>query len=187
VYFDTNVYDHIDKGFIPADEVSALRAAVTGGALTAYVSSADIEEILGQWCTDRVAAVRKLQVVRDLAGFDRLLKEPPDLLTEAIAAYAGGESPPSPFLGEASRQYLAEHLHAVAAGNWSALDDEIAATIAGVRRRKATYLRGMPEVRARTTVAVQGPETMDWQTFAACWAEAAPHGPRPWCSGGSPP
>jgi hypothetical protein len=49
VYFDTNVYDHIDKGYIAGQEVDALRMALGRGDVTAHLSIADVEELLGQW------------------------------------------------------------------------------------------------------------------------------------------
>jgi hypothetical protein len=73
-YFDTNVYDHIDKAYIAPADVDALRLALSSGELTAHLSIAAGDELLGQWKTDRSAAVRKLQIARDIVGF---VKEAP--------------------------------------------------------------------------------------------------------------
>jgi hypothetical protein len=94
-YFDTNVYDHIDKAYVASADVDALRIASKGGELIARLSIADVEELLGQWETNRGAAVRKLQIARDIVGFQEILKQPCDLLKDAFKAYAAGELPPS--------------------------------------------------------------------------------------------
>ena len=54
-YFDTNVYDQIDKGRIPSAELDVLRSALKDGRLIGYLGIPVIVELLGQWETDRVA------------------------------------------------------------------------------------------------------------------------------------
>src|SRR5690348_2308079 len=86
VYFDTNVYDRIDKGEVPSTDVDALRHALSERTLAANLSIADVEELLGQWETNRPAAIRKLQLARDLVGFAEMLKQPSELLADAFKA-----------------------------------------------------------------------------------------------------
>src|ERR1700731_538072 len=100
VYFDTTVYSHIDKGWIGKEVVDMLRGTLLTAKLTARLSVTNIEELLGQWETDRPAAIRKLCLARDFVGFEKLLKPPNVLLEEAIRAYASETSSPSPFLPE---------------------------------------------------------------------------------------
>jgi hypothetical protein len=83
VYFDINVYDRIDKGCVSPSDVDALRLALRRGNLTANVSIVDIEELLGEWETNRPAAVSKLKTARELIGFDEILNQPSSLLTRS--------------------------------------------------------------------------------------------------------
>src|SRR5437867_10147920 len=116
VYFDTNVFDHIDKGLITDPEVEELRAAITGKRLDVHLSIADVEELLGQWESDRAAAIRKLRVAGDLVGFDRLLLPAQAILENAIRSYAEGRPPAAMFAPRRQRLYLAGALSKVAAG-----------------------------------------------------------------------
>ncbi len=103
-YFDTNVYSRIAKNQVSGDEVQALRAALARRDVVAHLSLVDVEELLGQWETDRRPdAVRRLRVARDLVGFDGILKSPADLLRETIQAYAAGSPMPPPTLPRPTR------------------------------------------------------------------------------------
>ncbi len=133
VYFDTNVYDHIEKGFISSDKVDSFREAVRQGEVLAHLSVADVEELLGQWETDRPSVVRKLQVARDLVGFDGILKQPADLLREAITAYASSAPLPSPMLPQRERQLLKDCLDRISVEN-GRLSREVSQIVADVRR-----------------------------------------------------
>jgi hypothetical protein len=168
-YFDTNVYDHIDKGQVRAEEVQAVRAALARGAVVAHLSLVDVEELLGQWDTPhRPDAVRRLCVARDLVGFDGILKSPADLLTEAIRAYAAGMPMLPPTLPRPMRQLVKRELTRVAEGS-THLADEVSLLVAAVRAKKAKFLRGMtpaaPDARQ---------EARDWApTFPRLWERAA--------------
>lgn len=178
VYFDTNVFDHIDKGYIPAELVRALQTAIGRDAVAAPLSLADVEELLGQWETDRPAAVRKLRLARDLVGFDGLLKPPAQILTEAIRAYAVGAPPPAPTLQRRERRYIAGVLDKVARGS-TALNTVVSGIVADVRASKEAFLAGMGEAGAAAGSELAG--SPEWQeakawalTFADFWAKAAP-------------
>ena len=73
-YLDTCVYDRIDKGQVPAEEIRALQIAIARREVGVHLSLADVEELLGQWETDRPAALRKLRLAQELVGFKGLLK-----------------------------------------------------------------------------------------------------------------
>lgn len=75
-YFDTNVYDWIDKQAIPRQELDALRAALNQRKLIVHVSTLNLEELHGEWETNRQAAVRKLWIVNDLIGSNRINTRP---------------------------------------------------------------------------------------------------------------
>jgi hypothetical protein len=98
IYFDTNVYDQIDKGKIPSSELEALRLAFKDGRLIGHLGIPVIEELLGQWEWDRASVVRKLILAHDLVGFDKILNAGAVLLREGVRAYAEYNSVPSPFL-----------------------------------------------------------------------------------------
>lgn len=176
-YFDTNIYDHIDKGWVPAEEVDALSAALRRREVVAHLSLADIEELLGQWETDRLAAIRKLRLARDLVGFDGLLKQPADLLTEAIQAYAVGAPPPSATLSRYYRRFLAACLNKVA--DESTTFNGVVSNIVGdVAKNKKEFLAGMADADARASAELKSSEA--WReakgwvlTFDAFWAKAA--------------
>jgi len=177
-YLDTSVYDRIDKGQVPAEEIRALRTALAHREVGAHLSLADVEELLGQWETDRPAAVRKLRLARDLVGFKGLLKPPARLLAEAIQAYAVGAPPPSPTLPRDQRRYLAACLEKVADGS-TAFNSVVSGIVADVRRNKEDFLAGMAESGERTAAELNRSDA--WQeakrwapTFDAFWAKAAP-------------
>ena len=92
-YLDSNVYNDIERGTIPTADFEDSVEAVKNGRLVVRAGLVDFEEILGVWKSDRQVALRRLRVLRDLAGFDKLLNQPSDLLAGAIQAYAAGASP----------------------------------------------------------------------------------------------
>lgn len=176
VYFDTNVYDHIHKGYVPAEDVKAVRAALEKGDLVAHLSVADVEELLGQWESDREAAVRKLGMARDLAGFDRMLKPPATLLEDAIRAFAAGAPVPAVTLPRQERRSIASALHRVAKGN-RALSAEVSRIVADVRAIKEEFRRRMREALDRTVAELKldayGDEERRALKFEAFWTRAA--------------
>ena len=94
-YFDTNVYDHIDKGRISEDDVVGLHAALSSKRLGILLGIGDVEELLGHWEADRAEVLRALRLIEAVAGFGRLVRQPHEILEEAIRAYAEEAPPPS--------------------------------------------------------------------------------------------
>ena len=135
VYFDTNVYDRLGEGSIPAQEEQALRAALRRGNFTVRLGLADLDELVGQWDTDRVATITELKIARELVGFHDMLKQPNDLLYEAIEAYATGASPPSIALPEKERRLVVGRLSDVIGGSHR-YDRALSDTVVGVRALK---------------------------------------------------
>lgn len=182
-YFDTNVYDHIDRGWISSDEAEALRSALAGGELVAHLSLADIEELLGQWETDRDVAIRKLRIARDLIGFDEILDQPCELLANAIRAYAAGQPPPSPVLPLNQRGIVAKHLHRVAEGD-TRLDSVVSNIVEQIRLMKERFRTAMEKARNEVhtglnwearSLAERRSISFDqfWSSEAEAYAEAA--------------
>src|SRR5207245_11365618 len=92
---------------------------------------ADIDVLLGDWETNRSAAVGRLQIARDLVGFDDILKQPRDLLEDTIRAYAAGAPTPSQILPPDQQELIAECLYRVARGR-TAVDHVVQEIVGGV-------------------------------------------------------
>jgi hypothetical protein len=175
-YFDANVYDHIDKGYIPAEEVDAVRTAINRGAMVPYFSLIDVEEVVGQWETDRPAAVRKLRLARDLVGFRRMLKPTFMLMEDGVRAYAAGKQPPAPILPRDQRLFIQRELNRIAADS-PTLSREVSGIVADVRRTKESFRDSMARALERTLAELK-PETYSDEerralTFEGFWARAA--------------
>ncbi len=80
VYFDTNVFDHIHKGIgvTEADRL-ALRSAVKTGRISLVLSFLNLEEVLSSMESSPSQANAELQLILDLADWQRLVK-PPNML-----------------------------------------------------------------------------------------------------------
>jgi hypothetical protein len=94
--------------------------------------------LLGDWETNRSAAVARLQVV----GFDEILKQPRDLLGDAIRAYAAGEPAPPEILSADQQELVKDCLYRAARGR-SSVDHVVSEIVAGVRTLKAEFSRDM--------------------------------------------
>jgi hypothetical protein len=171
-YFDTNVYDRIDKGHVPVPEVLALRDALSQGRLIAHLSVSDIEELLGDWETKRQLAVKRLRVAGELVGFAHVLKAPPDLLEESIRAYAAGIPEPSPILPRKERRFIAAALGRIVGGSRS-LAPHLSEMVAHVRRLKRTFLHSMRERGTELAKRIVASEAAG--TFEEFWATDAVH------------
>jgi len=187
VYLDTNIYNDIERAAVPADDVRDFRAAVASGELVVRGSIVDLEESLGLWKEDRAAAQRRLHIFRELAGFDRLLNQPSDLLEGAIQAYAAGASMPSPLLPRRERLQVAASLERIAAGD-AKLDRIVDEILAGVRAQKESVQAGMNAGREKVVAELNSKYRPDelravqfegfFEGGALGWAEdyAAPTG-----------
>ncbi len=142
-YLDANVYNDVERGNIPAEEVAAFRAVRDRGDLVPRLSVVDLEESLGLWGSDRAAALKRVQIIRDLAGFDNQLKQPGDLLAEAIRAYATRATAPSPLMARPERRHLASILEKMAKGRQ---------ILADVKTQKESFRAAMQESLAKTLV-----------------------------------
>jgi len=154
LYLDTTIYDHIEKGYFPVTDVEALRAAIARRKIIAHVSIPNVEELVGDFTRQRDAAIRRLRIAHDLAGFDCLLKQPSDILNEAIAAYAKANAAPSPLLPTGERKRLRALLDRFLGGDTSSNADMVA-IVNGVRRMKEEHRGSMQEGRKR---ALNDPE-----------------------------
>jgi hypothetical protein len=149
VYFDTTVYDAIAKDEVPFQDLDALRPMIARRKIVAYPSIVDVEELLGQWETEPAEAVRRLQIMGGLVGFSPMLKQPVDLLDDAIRAYAAKIAPPSPTLRPRDDATVAEHLRRIVRGDRS-LDPKITEVVAHVKKRKQEAHTMFAEARSQS-------------------------------------
>jgi hypothetical protein len=148
-YLDTNVYSALaDEGQIPAEDQAGLKAALAQGALVAPVSLANIDELLGGLDSDRPATIRRLKLMRGLVGFHGMLKQPRDLLRDAIEAYAAGVEAPPVTLPEPERRKVVLFLADVLAGS-TRHDQDLKQIVDGVGGLKGTWLASMLDAQRR--------------------------------------
>ena len=146
VYFDTTVYDDIAKGDVAAEDIESVRRLATRGAIRAYPSLMNVEELLGQWDSERGEALRRIKILRDLVGFDNMLKQPRDLLDEAINAYAQWGITPPVTLARHHRDIVARNLDELLRG---IAKTNVSNIVADVRALKDGFRRAMTETRDR--------------------------------------
>jgi hypothetical protein len=174
VYFDTNVYDHIEKGYVASADVDALRLALSRGDLIAHLSIVDVEEFLGQWKTNRTAAIRKLQIAHDIVGFDEILKQPRDLLEDGVRAYAEGNAAPSPIMPLDQQKVIEASLLRIVGGD-TRLDPVVSDSLEKMRLMNDRFLRNMTD--SRTEVLAEWEEIVAKAghnvTFEEYWAAGA--------------
>ncbi len=173
IYLDTTVYDHIDKGYISPSEVLTLRAAIARGDIVGHLGVGNVEELLGQWKTDRGAAVRKLRLARDLFRFESLLKPPMETITDALRSYADGKPLPSPFLAEEQRRIVAPALTDVLDGGLR-LSAAMSEMVEHVRRLKETFVSSMRERGVAIAARMLAPDAKgQYPSFEEYWAAMA--------------
>ncbi len=172
VYLDTTVYDRIAKREIDSADVDALRRAIARRRLKVYLGLSTLEELLGQWETGRHEAVRRVQLARDLVGFDLLLKPSAELLGEDIRAYAKGAPTPPATISQASRRHLVSRLEQQIARGERGLDSEVTSLIADVHRRKGRFREDARQAQGRVReylrhqgVSAGDLQTLTWQDF----------------------
>ena len=178
-YFDTCVFSEVDRGNagrVPPSDVAALREAMSRQNLLVRVSLADIDELVGELQGDRQAMVRKLKIVRSLVGFQGMLKQPSDLLRDAIRAYAEGAPLASVTLPEGDRRAVVSCLSEVAAGSMR-VDVALAKIAAGVSELKDAAWAGMKKAQAETLAELgwenRDPEERRSLTFRMFWDAGA--------------
>ena len=105
VYFDTNVFGHLyDKtGGITQDVEDQLKSIVVDGKVSIVLSLLNFEEILamlGPNGKNAEQVEKRLQFVLELADLRKIVKQPMDLLTDDIHAYACTGMEVDPFLSD---------------------------------------------------------------------------------------
>jgi hypothetical protein len=180
-YLDSNAHGVMADGIAPvappAADVEAFRVAVQAGLLVAPVSLANLDELLGVVVTDPSRATVRLASVQRLVGFHGMLKQPADLLREAIEAYAAGVAAPPVILPEAERLSVVRILTEVRAGS-RRHDDTLQQIATDVRQMKAKWEKDIEAARQLAHVALKkvAPKRSDRQalSFADYFATAGP-------------
>ena len=175
-YYDANIYNDIERGDISPEDVAALKAARARGAITPYLSFADIEEFVGGvWEANKELARSRLRIAQEHVGFEGLLKPPSVLLTEAIQAYVSGASIPARTLGRHDRRFHAKVLREVAAGN-TTYNPQMSQIAADVKKLKEDGLAGMKEARDKSRAELMAKYTqreLSGVSFSEFFADGA--------------
>jgi len=154
-YLDANVYNDIERKAVPVDDVEATRAARNSGALIIRLGICDLEEsALAVWEKDLPLALRRLAIMRELAGFDNLLKQPSDVLDMAIRVYATGGLQPSPLLPPAQRLDIANRI-AEGIGNPTAFAPVVKDIIRGIEEQKESTRRMLADGQERSLIQLK--------------------------------
>jgi len=188
-YLDANVYNDIERNAVPTEEVEATRAARKRGALVIQLGICNLEEsAFAVWEKDLSLALRRLAVMRELAGFDNLLQQPSDVLDMAIRACAAGtllQLPP--LLPRAQRREIARRIRE-GIGNPAAFAPMVKKIVRGIEEQKENTRKVLAEGRDRTLAECRarfGPRGLRnvsfdefFQIESAHWAEefARPQG-----------
>ncbi len=163
-YFDNCVYSETAataNSKIKADELVGLKAALTSGKLVVRMSIADIEEQLGDLDKSPKMAVERLRAARNLVGFQGMLKQPRDLLADAVRAYVDGTQPPAVTLSEPERRGLVfNYLSPLLAGKASTIRFALE-VLSDVRAQKTQFFESMAEARPLTL------DLLNWKALNA--------------------
>jgi hypothetical protein len=146
IYCDNTFYDFLDKGRFPHEEVEALEGLIASGRILGYFSPVNAAELVGQWETNREAAVRKFRTAQDLFSFENLLKQPADLLRDEVKAYGEGFASPPKTMTPSMRAVFADQLRSIARGDTSA-DAVARKVIADVKGMKDDALKQASDAR----------------------------------------
>jgi len=138
-YFDTSVPSGIVNGQVLAEDVVALKAAFTRGELIAPIGPVILDELAGELAGNRDGMIKKLKLLQEFGTFHGMLKQPSDILKEAIQAYAGGNEPPVVTLPEDERRNSVRVLTGVIAGSRS-YDADFQVVVGGVSALKLDWL-----------------------------------------------
>ena len=103
-----------------------------------------VEELLDQWNSERGEALRRIKILRDLVGFDNMLKQPRDLFDEAIHAYAQWGITPPVTLARDHRDIVAGNLDELLRGK---AKTNVSNIVADVRALKDGCRRAMAKTR----------------------------------------
>ena len=94
VYFDTNVYSHIQNlqhGLTKAD-VAKLFAKLRADKIRVYLSAAVLEETISAILSNEKQAVRELRLIHRIAKRKKILNDYKEILDSIFRSYAKGQS-----------------------------------------------------------------------------------------------
>jgi hypothetical protein len=99
LYFDTNVYDHIDKRLGVSDgDIAQLRRCLGAGGAVLRLSVFNLEEAVGLVRSRPHAARTLAKLMRDLASLERFFREPGELAKLSVLSAIRRTEAPDPYL-----------------------------------------------------------------------------------------
>jgi len=99
LYFDTNVYDHINKRLgVSGGDVGYLRRYLKAGGAVLRLSVFNLEEAVGLVRSRPHAARTLANLMRDLASLDKFFREPGELAELSVLSAIRGTEAPDPCL-----------------------------------------------------------------------------------------
>lgn len=152
-YFDTNIFDHIHKriGFTDSD-LSALRSAVKAGKIKILLSVLNLEETSAALDSCPDVAIAELQLILELADWQRFVKPTNMLLSDDIGCYARGVSVIPPFITDpvlwSNLEKLRNASQKDAADFWADLKDK-------TQKQKEDFMRAMREGKEKIALHVE--------------------------------
>jgi len=101
LYFDTNVFDHIQKGInISKEERNYLFEKIIKKEILIGLSLLNIEEILLYYSSDPKNAKEQLELVSEITDWNHLVKYPDNILKNDIINFSNGKCIDSPYIND---------------------------------------------------------------------------------------
>ncbi|MGD0949302.1 MAG: hypothetical protein ABSA52_17975 [Candidatus Binatia bacterium] len=149
LYFDTNVYDHINKRLGVSDgDVAYLRRYLRAGGVVLRLSVFNLEEAVGLVRSRPHAARTLANLMRDLASLDKFFREPGELAELSVLSAIRGTEAPDPYLydQETLEAGLDRLFEASPEGDRELLDSD-ASTAIQIRKFHEGMRRGCETIR----------------------------------------
>lgn len=168
-YFDTNVFDQIYKQLAvrEADQI-ALRSAVDEGKICILLSILNLEEVISALKSRPDLAIAEINLILNLARWDRLLKGPDELVRDDIRCYARNEALSQPFVIDSE---IISGLQALRNLNNQDIS-ELLVMAEEVQKQKEEFMAGMR--RGREELSSDVKKLHGWRpTFEEYWESLA--------------
>ncbi len=168
-YFDTNVFDQIYKQVTvsEADQI-ALRSAVDEGKICILLSILNLEEVISALKSRHDLAIAEINLILNLARWDRLLKGTDELVRDDIRCFARNEALSQPFVVDSE---IISGLQALRNLNNQDIS-ELLVMAEEVQKQKEEFMAGM--TRGREELSSDVKKLHGWHpTFEEYWVSLA--------------
>ncbi len=152
LYLDTNIFDHIQKGWIGEEVIKRLEEGISHGKSEIVLSYLNIEEALSNFETDRNHGIEVLRHIFRLANTDKLIKQDEDLIRDGIHAFLNNESDPSPFIP--MDPIIKENLSRLVTSS-SSISEELEEVMRATKEQKENFQEQMRQARIKMKPAVE--------------------------------